>query len=131
MFFSAKYSGYPGGFVVVLLLTKTAGWRCLMEKQRCIKTDEITVNMLVHALRDVFRQENEKGMPVEVTRNLILRLAYHEGKKLFLDEEEYKKAVQALNGLRDVFIQAGRYTDGIDVVLMRVMRSKYKRCAVR
>lgn len=102
-----------------------------MEKQRCIRADEITRNMLVHALREVFRQENEKGMPVEVTRNLILRLAYLEGKKLFLDEEEYKKAVQALNDLRDGFIQNGRYTDGIDIVLMKVMRSKYKRCAVR
>lgn len=102
-----------------------------MEKQRCIRADEITRNMLVHALREVFRQENEKGMPVEVTRNLILRLAYLEGKKLFVDEEEYKKAVQALNGLRDGFIQNGRYTDGIDIVLMKVMRSKYKRCAVR
>lgn len=102
-----------------------------MEKQRCIRADEITRNMLVHALREVFRQENEKGMTVEVTRNLILRLAYLEGKKLFVDEEEYKKAVQALNGLRDGFIQNGRYTDGIDIVLMKVMRSKYKRCAVR
>lgn len=102
-----------------------------MEKQRCIRADEITRNMLVHALREVFRQENEKGMPVEMTRNLILRLAYLEGKKLFVDEEEYKKAVQALNGLRDGFIQNGRYTDGIDIVLMKVMRSKYKRCAVR
>lgn len=102
-----------------------------MEKQRCIKTDEITKNMLVHALRDVFREENENGMPVEVTKSLILRLAYHNGKKIFLDEDEYKKAVQALNGLRDGFIRAGRYTDGIDIVLMRVMRSRYKRCAVR
>ncbi|EOS80040.1 hypothetical protein C817_02149 [Dorea sp. 5-2] len=102
-----------------------------MEKQRCIRADEITKNMLVHALREVFRQENENGTPVEVTKNLLLRLAYHDGKKLFLDEEEYKKAVQALNGLRDGFIQNGRYTDGIDIVLMKVMRSKYKRCAAR
>lgn len=102
-----------------------------MERQRCIKTDEITKNMLVHALRDVFREENENGMPVEVTKSLIFRLAYHDGKKIFLDEDEYKKAVQALNGLRDGFIRAGRYTDGIDIVLMRVMRSRYKRCAVR
>ena len=102
-----------------------------MEKKRCVKTDEITRNMLVHALRDVFREEIRQGIPVEATRNLILRLAYHDGKKLFLDENEYRKAVQALNGLRDGFIQAGRYTDGIDIVLMRVMRSKYKRCAVR
>ena len=28
-----------------------------MEKRRCVKTDEITVNMLVHALRDVFREK--------------------------------------------------------------------------
>lgn len=102
-----------------------------MEKQRCIRADEITKNMLVHALREVFRQENENGTPVEVTKNLLLRLAYHDGKKLFLDEEEYKKAVQALNGLRDGFIQNGRYTDGIDIVLMKVMRSKYKCCAAR
>ena len=32
-----------------------------MEKRRCVKTDEITVNMLVHALRDVFREEKEAG----------------------------------------------------------------------
>ncbi len=102
-----------------------------MEKQRCVKTDEITRNMLVHALRDVFREETKQGMPAEATRNLILRLAYHDGKKLFLDENEYRKAVQALNGLRDGFIQAGRYTDGVDTVLMRVMSSKYKRRAVR
>ena len=32
-----------------------------MEKRRCVKTDEITVNMLVHALRDVFRKEKDEG----------------------------------------------------------------------
>lgn len=34
-----------------------------MEKRRCVKTDEITVNMLVHALRDVFREEKKRAHP--------------------------------------------------------------------
>lgn len=46
-----------------------------MEKRRCVKTDEITVNMLVHALRDVFREEKEAGASTKETGDLILRLA--------------------------------------------------------
>lgn len=38
-----------------------------MEKRRCDKTDEITVNMLVHALRDVFREEKEAGASTKET----------------------------------------------------------------
>ena len=39
---------------------------------------------------------------------------------------EHKKAVQALNGLRDTYIENGRYTDGIDTVLMRIMNARYR-----
>lgn len=102
-----------------------------MEKRRCIKTDEITVNMLVHALRDVFREEKETGVPTEDTGNLILRLAGHKEKKFYLTEAEYKKAVQALNGLRDTYIENGRYTDGIDAVLMRIMGARYRKYRTR
>ncbi len=93
--------------------------------------DEVTKNMLIHALRDVFREEKTEGLPTEETKALVLKLAEHDSQKLFLDNTEYKKAVQALNGLRDGYIRAGRYTDGIDTVLIKLMRSKYKRCAVR
>lgn len=41
-----------------------------MEKRRCVKTDEITVNMLVHALRDVFREEKEAGASTKETGDL-------------------------------------------------------------
>lgn len=102
-----------------------------MEKQRCIKMDEIMKNMLLYALRDVFREEKKIGLPTEDTKNLVLKLAYYEHTKLFLTDEEHKKAVQALNLLRDTYIQAGRYTDGIDAVLIKILQSKYKRCAVR
>ncbi len=104
--------------------TKKGGRR--MEKRRCVKTDEITVNMLVHALRDVFREEKEAGASTKETGDLILRLAGHKDKKLYLTEGEHKKAVQALNGLRDTYIENGRYTDGIDTVLMRIMNARYR-----
>mgnify|MGYP007112711611 FL=1 len=94
-----------------------------MEKRRCVKTDEITVNMLVHALRDVFREEKEAGASTKETGDLILRLAGHKDKKLYLTEGEHKKAVQALNGLRDTYIENGRYTD---TVLMRIMNARYR-----
>ena len=93
-----------------------------MEKRRCVKTDEITVNMLVHALRDVFREEKEAGASTKETGDLILRLAGHKDKKLYLTEGEHKKAVQALN----TYIENGRYTDGIDTVLMRIMNARYR-----
>lgn len=102
-----------------------------MEKRRCVKTDEITVNMLVHALRDVFRKEKDEGVPTTDTGNFILRLAEHKDKKLYLNDEEYRMAVQALNGLRDTYIQNGRYTDGIDAILMRVINARYKTYRIR
>lgn len=102
-----------------------------MEKQRCVKMDEIMKNMLIHALRDLFRKEMENGHPIEDTKNLVLKLADYKDTKLFLTDVEYKKTVQALNMLRDTFINAGRYTDGIDIVLMKILRAKYKRCATR
>jgi hypothetical protein len=102
-----------------------------MEKRRCLKTDEITVNMLVHALRDVFREEKREGIPTKETGEFILRLAGHSERKLYLDESEYRMSVQALNRLRDTYIRNGRYTDGIDAILMRVMKARYKKYMIR
>lgn len=45
-----------------------------MEKQRTIKMDELTKNMLVFALYDLFQEEKKKGMPLDVTGNLIVKL---------------------------------------------------------
>lgn len=97
-----------------------------MEKRRCVKTDEITVNMLVHALRDVFREEKEAAHPQKRRGILSCGWPGHKDKKLYLTEGEHKKAVQALNGLRDTYIENGRYTDGIDTVLMRIMNARYR-----
>lgn len=102
-----------------------------MEKQRCVKMDELMKNMLICALRDVFREEKKQGQSITDTRNLVLKLAEYEETKLFLTNVEYHKAVQALNMLRNKYIDAGRYTDGIDGILMKILRAKYKRCPMK
>lgn len=102
-----------------------------MEKQRCVKMDEIMKNMLIVALRDVFREEKAKGMSVEETRNLTMKLLDYEDTKLFLADNEYRKAIEALNKLRNTYLDAGRYSDGIDVVFCKLLKAKYKRCKVR
>ena len=87
-----------------------------MEKRRCVKTDEITVNMLVHALRDVFRDEKDAGASTKETGDLILRLAGHRDKKLYLTDGEHKKAVQALGEITvmDVYfnLAVSKYMEG-------------------
>lgn len=98
-----------------------------MEKQRCVKMDNIMKNMLIHALRLVLREEKEKGLPTDVTRAFVLKLAYYEQPKLFLTAVEHKKAIEVLNYLRDSFIAAGRYTDGIDTIFLKILQAKYKR----
>lgn len=97
-----------------------------MEKRKCVKTDTIMINMLIHAMREVFREEKERGIPTEETGALLLRLAGYQDKKLYLTDGEYRKCVQALNGLRNTFIQNGRYADGIDAVLVRIIKAKYR-----
>lgn len=101
-----------------------------MEKQRCVKMDEIMKNMLIIALRDVFREEKAQGLSTDVTRDFALRLADYEEPKLFLTDTEHKKAIEALNMLRNSFIAAGRYTDGIDTIFLKILQAKYKRCKV-
>lgn len=100
-----------------------------MEKQRCVKMDEIMKNMLIIALRDVFREEKAKGVSTEETRNFTIKLVNQKDTKLFLADNEHKKAIQALNKLRDTYLAAGRYADGIDVVFYKILKAKYKRCA--
>ncbi len=69
------------------------------------------------------RQEKEQGLPVDTTRDLVLKLAEQEEGKLYLTEAEHTKSVEALNKLRDTYLKNGRYSDGIDSVLLKIMKS--------
>ena len=65
-------------------------------------------------------------MPVDTTRDLVLKLAEQEEGKLYLTEAEHSKSVEALNQLRDTYLKNGRYSDGIDSVLLKIMKSRYR-----
>ena len=86
-----------------------------MTRMRYVKMDRIMNHMLIHALREVFRQEKEQGLPAE-----------QEEGKLYLTEAEHSKSVEALNQLRDTYLKNGRYSDGIDSVLLKIMKSRYR-----
>ena len=95
-----------------------------MTRMRYVKMDRIMNHMLIHALREVFRQEKKQGLPVDTTRALVLKLAEQEEGKLYLTE--HSKSVEALNQLRDTYLKNGRYSDGIDSVLLKIMKSRYR-----
>lgn len=45
------------------------------------------------------------GLPVDTTRDLVLKLAEQEEGKLYLTEAEHSKSVEALNQLRDTYLK--------------------------
>ncbi len=48
--------------------------------------------------------------------------------KLYLNNKEFIWARNALNALRDEYITAERYIDGVYAVIMKLMKSKYRNC---
>ena len=103
-----------------------------MTRMRYVKMDRIMNHMLIHALREVFRQEKEQFAGTTRLKHARrgtyndLKLAEQEEGKLYLTEAEHSKSVEALNQLRDTYLKNGRYSDGIDSVLLKIMKSRYR-----
>lgn len=89
-----------------------------MEKRRLFAMTEIEQNMLEKALLDVDREQ---------TVSMRRRVRQAPRRKLYLNEAEYDLAVRALNGLRDTYLAAGRYSDGIDAVILKLLKSRHRR----
>lgn len=89
-----------------------------MEKERLFKMTETEQCVLVAALK--------KG-----GGTLASRAANAPRRKLYLDGEEYRQALHGLNQLRTDYMAAGHYSDSIDAVLLKLMKSKYRRAPVR
>ncbi len=89
-----------------------------MEKRRLFQMTEIEQNMLGKALLDLDREQ---------TVSMRRRVRQAPRRKLYLNEAEYDLAVRALNGLRDTYLAAGRYSDGIDAVILKLLKSRYRR----
>lgn len=89
-----------------------------MEKRRLFAMTEIEQNMLEKALLDLDREQ---------TVSMRRRVRQAPRRKLYLNEAEYDLTVRALNGLRDTYLAAGRYSDGIDAVILKLLKSRYRR----
>lgn len=89
-----------------------------MEKRRLFAMTEIEQNMLEKALLDLDRKQ---------TASMRRRVRQAPRRKLYLNEAEYDLAVRALNRLRDAYLAAGRYSDGIDAVILKLLKPRYRR----
>ena len=89
-----------------------------MEKRRLFAMTEIEQNMLEKALLDLDREQ---------TASMRRRVRQAPRRKLYLNEAGYDLAVRALNGLRDTYLAAGRYSDGIDAVILNLLKSQHRR----
>lgn len=89
-----------------------------MEKERLFKMTAIEQCVLVAAL---------KGC----SGALANRAASAPKRKLYLDGEEYRQALHGLNQLRTDYLASGHYSDGIDAVMLKLMKSKYRRAPAR
>ncbi len=97
-----------------------------MTRMRYVKMDRIMNHMLIHALREVFRQEKEQGLPVDTTRDLVLKLAEQEEGKLYLTDSRTQQIRGSLKPAPGHIPENGRYSDGIDSVLLKIMKSRYR-----
>ena len=95
-----------------------------MTKQRLFPMTNIEQNMLVKALCNV---RKESGASLPEVQGLIQKAVYAPKGKLYLSDSEFHWAAVSLNGLRTAYLSAGRSSGGIDKVLFKLMRSKYKR----
>lgn len=50
---------------------------------------------------------------------------------LYLNDDEYRKVLQALIALKNNLIEQGRYTDAVDDVLIKFTKVKKKRFTVQ
>ncbi len=97
-------------------------------KKRLFKMGEIEKNMLLVALHITFKAKRANGENFMPLGQFILCIGKTTNGKLYLNDEEFIWARNALNALRDEYITADRYTDGIDAVMMKLMKAKYRNC---
>lgn len=50
---------------------------------------------------------------------------------IYLDDEEYRQVIESLIELKNDLIEQGRFTDGVDDVLIKITKAQKKRIAVR
>lgn len=100
-----------------------------MEKQRLLKMGIVEQGLMVKALDHT--QENIRPEQADKLRMLLDKIRQAPKGKLYLNDEEFDCAVQAISSIRNAYLSAGRSSGGFDRVLMKLMRAKYRRVPAR
>ena len=50
---------------------------------------------------------------------------------IYLNDDEYSRVIQSLIRLKNSLIAQGRYTDGVDVVLCKVLSAKKRKLKIK
>ena len=89
-----------------------------------LKTDNIMKNMFTVALKDELAAQSQMGKVRPATEVCSYELSE---KRLPITTEEQRELRNALNRLRDKYLAMGRYSDGIDSVILKVMKPNTSR----
>ena len=100
-----------------------------MTKQRLVKMTGGDQNILVKALRSA--QESVGPELSGRLQALIDKALAAPKRRLYLSDEEFGRAVQALNRKRNAYLSAGRSSVGFDRILLKLLNSKYRHTPVR
>ena len=64
-------------------------------------------------------------------RSLAAKTVRAPRRRLYRSDEEFGRAVQALNRKRNAYLSAGRSSIGFDRILLKLLNSKYRHTPVR
>ena len=94
-----------------------------------LKTDNIMKNMFTVALKDELAAQSQMGKVRPATEAMMQKVRSYElsEKRLPITIEEQRELRNALNRLRDKYLAMGRYSDGIDSVILKVMKPNTSR----
>ena len=91
-----------------------------------LKTDNIMKNMFTVALKDELAAQSQMGKVRPATEAMLQKVRSYE-KRLPITTGEQRELRNALNRLRDKYLAMGRYSDGIDSVILKVMKPNTSR----
>ncbi len=89
-----------------------------------LKVDNIMKNMFVAALKDEIQAQHEQGTADLETEEMLAKVRAYDlkEKRLPITTGEQRQLRNALNRLRNKYLAMGRYSDGIDSVIIKVLK---------
>ena len=89
-----------------------------------LKVDNIMKNMFVAALKDEIQAQREQETADSGTEEMLAKVRAYDlkEKRLPITTGEQRQLRNALNRLRNKYLAMGRYSDGIDSVITKVLK---------